>query len=115
MAHLVAIGLAKNVFQLHGVDDRGAALFRKKLRREQMLDFFGRMEPTQVAMEACATAHWLAVGLPEIGLQTRHLRIAQPEKIRHVTALIFGGESRCSAEINGSRAYGSPRPLKAYS
>lgn len=67
MAHLIAIDLAKNVFQLHGVDDRGAPLFRKKLRREQMLNFFDTMEPTQIAMEACATAHFWAREISGLG------------------------------------------------
>ena len=67
MAHLIAIGLAKNVFQLHGVDDRGTALFRKKLRREQVVNFFSTMEPTQIAMEACATAHFWARELSGLG------------------------------------------------
>lgn len=79
MAHLVAIDLAKNVFQLHGVDDRGTALFRKKLRREQMLDFFGRMEPTQVAMEACATAHFWARELASFG---HTVRLIAPQYVK---------------------------------
>ena len=67
MAHLIAIDLAKNVFQLHGVDDRGTALFRKKLRREQVVPFFTTIEPTRIAMEAWATAHYWARELSGLG------------------------------------------------
>ena len=45
----------------------------------------------------------LAVRLRKIGLQTRHLRLAQPEKIRHDTAPFWSRESRSTPEINGSR------------
>ena len=55
-ASLVAIDLAKNVFQLHGVDGSGAVLFRKKLGRDKLRDFFGRMEPTSIAMESSIPA-----------------------------------------------------------
>jgi hypothetical protein len=44
----------------------------------------------------------LAVGLGKIGRQTRHLRVAQPEEIRHVTARFPGVESCRQAEINGA-------------
>ena len=43
-----------------------------------------------------------AVGLGKVGLKTRHLSIAQPEEIRHVTARFSNRESRDRAEINGS-------------
>lgn len=45
---------------------------------------------------------WLAVGLLKVRHQTPHLRISQPEKIRHFTASFLGGESRSGTEINGS-------------
>lgn len=44
----------------------------------------------------------LAMGLRKIGLKPRHLRVAQPEEIRHVTARFSDGESRRSTQINGS-------------
>ena len=31
----IGVDLAKNVFQVHGVDQRGKAVLRKQLRREQ--------------------------------------------------------------------------------
>lgn len=45
---------------------------------------------------------WLAMGLRELGHQTRHLRVGQPEKTRHITALFSGGESRSGTEFKGS-------------
>jgi len=54
----LAIDLAKNVFQLHGVDSRGACQLRKRLRRGQLLGFVAQRPPCLVAMEACASAHY---------------------------------------------------------
>lgn len=56
----IGIGLAKNVFQIHGADARGKAVLRRQLKRAQMLAFFARLEPCKVAMEACASAHYWA-------------------------------------------------------
>ena len=58
----VGIDLAKNVFQVHGVDERGKVLLRRQLRREQMAEFFARLSPCLIGMEACGSAHhWARV------------------------------------------------------
>jgi transposase len=58
----VGVDLAKNVFQVHGVDQRGKAVLRKQLRREQMVEFFAKLSPCLVGMEACGSAHhWARV------------------------------------------------------
>ncbi len=56
----VGVDLAKNVFQVHGVDERGKRLVNKKLRRKEVSVFFARLEPCLVGMEACAGAHYWA-------------------------------------------------------
>ncbi len=53
----VGLDLAKNVFQAHGADVSGRVLFRKKLRRDEVLSFFSQLPPFTVAMEACGGAH----------------------------------------------------------
>jgi transposase len=56
------IDLAKNVFQVHGVDERGKVVLRRQLRREQMAEFFAKLPPCLVGMEACGSAHhWARV------------------------------------------------------
>ena len=49
----VGIDLAKNVFQVHGVDERGKAVLRKQLRRDQVTAFFANLPPCLIGMEAC--------------------------------------------------------------
>lgn len=73
MNEIVTIGidLAKNVFQIHGVDSSGAVVVRRKLRRSQMLAFFATVEPCLIGMEACAGAHFWARELTALGHETR--------------------------------------------
>ena len=53
----VGIDLAKNVFQMHGVDAWGKVALRRQLRREQVARFFVNLPPCLIGMEACASAH----------------------------------------------------------
>jgi transposase len=55
--NMIGLDLAKPVFQAHGADASGAALFRKKLRRDQVLKFLAAQPTCTVAMEACASSH----------------------------------------------------------
>ena len=67
----VGIDLAKSVFQIHGSDASGGVVFRKKLRRDQVLAFFAQLPPCVVAMEACASAHYWAREIAGFGHDTR--------------------------------------------
>lgn len=63
----VGIDLAKRVFQIHGVDGRGKAVLRKQLKRSQMAEFFARLSPCLIGMEACGGAHFWARKLADCG------------------------------------------------
>jgi len=63
----VGLDLAKNVFQVHGIDDTGKVLVRRSLRRRQVLPFFGKLERCLVGMEACGTSHFWARELRALG------------------------------------------------
>jgi transposase len=67
----VGIDLAKNVFQVHGVDERGKAVLRKQLRRVQVAIFFGNLPPCVIGMEACASAHYWGRTLQRYGHTVR--------------------------------------------
>src|SRR6202162_5448340 len=67
----VGIDLAKNVFQVHGIDERGQAVLRKQLRRAQVAVFFGNLPPCVIGMEACASAHHWARTLQRFGHTVR--------------------------------------------
>jgi len=53
----IGIDLAKNVFQIHGTNEKGDIVLCKKLPRQALLAFFGKLAPCRIGMEACATAH----------------------------------------------------------
>src|SRR5215207_5675455 len=67
----VGLDLAKNVFQVHGVDAAGATVLRRQLRRAQVLAFFSRLPRCLVGLEACATAHYWGRELRALGHEVR--------------------------------------------
>ena len=67
----IGIDLAKNVFQVHGVDTAGKVALTKKLRRSQVLALFETLPPCLIGIEACATAHHWARELKALGHDVR--------------------------------------------
>ena len=63
----IGLDLAKNVFQVHGVDEHGKAVLRKTLKRAQVLAFFANVPTCLIGMEACAGAHYWARELAQLG------------------------------------------------
>lgn len=56
----IGLDLAKNVFQVHGVDAQGKVVLRKQVARASLAAFFANLPPCLVGMEACASAHFWA-------------------------------------------------------
>jgi transposase len=69
----IGIDLAKNVFQLHGVDRHGKAVWKRRLKRGQWLKaLLDRAEPgCEIGMEACGGAHHWARQLQARGYTVR--------------------------------------------
>lgn len=67
----LGIDLAKSVFQLHGVDERGVAVLRRQVRRAQLLSTVAQLPSCRVAMEACASAHFWARQFLALGHQVK--------------------------------------------
>lgn len=63
----VGIDLAKNLFQVHGVDSHGKAILKKQLKRDQMMPFFANLPVCLIGMEACSSAHYWASKLQRLG------------------------------------------------
>jgi transposase len=66
-ATTIGFDLAKNEFQVHGVDAAGKPVIRKQLRRAQVLPFFARLAPCTIGIEACGSAHHWARKLIALG------------------------------------------------
>ncbi len=67
----IGLDLAKNVFQVHGIDGSGETVIRRQLRRGQVLPFFKRLPPCLVGMEACATSHYWTREITALGHDVR--------------------------------------------
>src|ERR1700680_1557721 len=67
----IGLDIAKNVFQVHGIDVKEKVVVRKQLRRGQVMAFFKALPLCLGGMEACATAHYWARELTKLGHQVR--------------------------------------------
>jgi transposase len=67
----IGLDIAKNVFQVHGVDAHGKVTLRKQLKRSQVLAFFANLPPCRIGLEACSGAHYWARELIKLGHDAR--------------------------------------------
>jgi len=67
----IGLDIAKNVFQVHAIDNEEKVVVRKQLRRGQVIRFFEELPPCLVGLEACATAHYWARELTKLGHEVR--------------------------------------------
>jgi transposase len=67
----IGLDIAKNVFQVHGIDAAEKVVVRKQLRRSQVIAFFKALSPCLIGIEACATAHYWARELAKLGHEVR--------------------------------------------
>ncbi len=67
----IGLDLAKNVFQVHGIDDTGKVIVRRSLRRRQMMPFFAKLEPCLIGIEACGTSHFWAREIAALGHEVK--------------------------------------------
>ena len=84
---LIAIDLAKNVFQVCALDQHNQVIFNKQLRRSQLTTFIANLPPSPVFLEACYSAHYWARTFNSLGHQA-HLIPAQ-----HVTPFVRGNKN----------------------
>jgi transposase len=68
---MLGIDLAKNVFQVHGVDSAGHILVKRQLRRRQVLLFMAQLQPCLVGLEACGDAHYWAREIVKLGHEVK--------------------------------------------
>lgn len=55
---VLGIDLAKDVFQLHGVNEHGKPTLKKKIKREALANFIAQMPQCKIVMEACGSANY---------------------------------------------------------
>ncbi len=62
-----AVDLGKNYFQFHGLEGEGGLSVSRKLKRTKVSEFYSRIEPCRVGMEACGSSHYWARELTAMG------------------------------------------------
>lgn len=66
----IGLDLAKNVFQVHGVNEHGKVVLRKQFPRSRLSEFFANLPACRIGMEACSSAHHWARKLSALGHET---------------------------------------------
>jgi transposase len=90
----IGLDLAKNVFQVHAVDEAGNVVVRKRLRRGQVIAFFAGIPSCLVGLEACATAHHWARELIAVGHEAR---LMPPNYVKRNKHDVADAEAICEA------------------
>jgi transposase len=107
----VGLDLAKNVFTLHGVDERGHPGLRKTVRRARLLELFAQLPPCIVGMEACSGAQHWARQLARLGHEPRIMAAEFVEPYRQ------GGKNDSNDAAAICEAVGRPKmrfvPIKS--
>lgn len=67
----VGLDIAKRVFQVHGADEQGAVVLRRRLQRDEVAPFFANLPACRVGLEACGGAHYWARRLSGFGHTVR--------------------------------------------
>lgn len=108
---LLAIDTSKHVFTLHGVDANGKAALRREVRRGQMEPFFGKLPPTEIALEACGGSHHWGRELGKLG---HRVRLRPPQYVKPFVK--HGTNDRIDAEAIAEAALRpniKPVPVKS--
>jgi transposase len=107
---LVGIDLGKHSFHLHGQDRHGKAVFRKKVSRKQLNEFFATFHPCTVVMEACAGAHHMARNLATFG---HNVKLISPQFVRPFVKSnkndFVDAEAICEAASRPSMRFVTPK------
>ena len=83
----ITIDLAKNVFQVCGVNEHIKSQFNQKLKRTELLDFMRQQSPTVVVMEACYSSHYWGREIAKLGHDTKLI------PAQHVTPFVRGNKN----------------------
>lgn len=85
--NLIAIDLAKNVFQVYGMTQHNKVTFNRQLKRTDLPEFIANQPPSIVAMEACYSSHYWARSFEVMGHTVKLLHA------QHVTPFVRGNKS----------------------
>lgn len=85
---ILAIDLAKRIFQLHGVNTEGKTILKKRLSRLELVAFIAKLSPCLIGMEACSTAHYWGRKFKSLG---HEVQLINPAFVKpYVICCVFG-------------------------
>jgi transposase len=75
----LGIDVAKNIFQLHGVDAHGKVAVQKRVTRAKLRDTIAQLPPCVIGMEACGSAQYWAREFQQLG---HTVKLMSPQFVR---------------------------------
>lgn len=100
----IGLDIAKQNFQVHGVDEHGKRVFNKKLKRQNVLAFFANLPPCLIGIEACGGAHYWAREIAR--LDVRHnVKLISP---RHVKPFVLNNKTDAADAMAICEVVGRP-------
>ncbi len=76
---VLGVDLAKNVFQLHGINEKGKVILQKRLSRKKLAEFVCNLPPCLIGMEACDGAHYWARKFQSFG---HEVKLMSPQYVK---------------------------------
>ena len=99
-ATTIGLDIAKSVFQVHGVDERGRVVLRKRLARAKVLEFFANLPRCVIGLEACGGAHHWARELIRLGHDARLMPPQYVKARRSAPTSVVGAGSQARVKTN---------------
>ena len=113
---ILGIDIAKNVFQLHGVDKSGKVVLKKRLYREGLLSYIGKLEPCVIAMVACSSSNYWYRRFTEVG---HTVKLISPQYVKPYVKTnkndACDAEAICEAAGRPNMRFVSPKNIEQQS
>ena len=109
----VGLDLAKNFFQVHAIDAQGAVVCVRKLKRAGVLEFFAKLPPCEVTMEACSSAHHWGRELVKLGHKAKLIPAAHVKPyVRRGKSDAIDAAAICEASMRPGQRFVSVRSVE---
>lgn len=79
MIETLGVDIAKNVFQLHGVNCNGRVVLKRRVMRDQLLEVLAQIDRCTVVVEACTGAFYWARKFEALGHQ---VKVISPQYVK---------------------------------
>lgn len=113
---ILGIDIAKNVFQLHGVDKSGKIALKKRIYREGLLSYVANLEPCTIAMEACSSSNYWYRRFTELG---HTVKLISPQYVKPYVKTnkndACDAEAICEAASRPNMRFVSPKNIEQQS